>query len=121
MWSRYLKLYVGTKPEQLFERELAKRGRRYRWQMPIWRYVVDFALPDDKLIIEVDGESHLRPAQIEKDRERTAYFESKGWRVVRIWNEEVLADAAGAVAKCLAPLQDQPPKPQPKARKARKR
>ena len=41
-----------------------------------------------KLIIEVDGSQHLD--QVEYDLERTKYLESKGYRVLRFWNHEVL-------------------------------
>jgi len=44
--------------------------------------------PRKKLIIELDGSQHLE--QEERDAERTAFFESKGYRVIRFWNNDVM-------------------------------
>ena len=46
--------------------------------------------PRKKIIIELDGSQHLD--QEEYDTERTAFFKSKGYRVLRIWNNDVLND-----------------------------
>jgi len=46
--------------------------------------------PRKKVIIELDGSQHLE--QDEYDLERTAYFESKGYRVLRFGNDAVLSD-----------------------------
>ena len=44
--------------------------------------------PGRKLIIELDGSQHLD--QEEYDAERTAFLESKGYRVLRFWNSDVM-------------------------------
>jgi very-short-patch-repair endonuclease len=49
---------------------------------------VDFCAPRKKLVIELDGSQHLD--QVEYDVERTAYLESKGYKVLRFWNNEVM-------------------------------
>ncbi|HJR79531.1 MAG TPA: endonuclease domain-containing protein [Anaerolineales bacterium] len=53
----------------------------------IGNYSVDFCAPQKKLIIELDGSQHLE--QSEYDNDRTKYFESKGYRVLRFWNNDV--------------------------------
>lgn len=65
-------------------------GVQFRRQHAIGNYIVDFCSPRRKLIIEVDGSQHLE--QNEYDSERTRYMESKGYRVLRFWNNEVLND-----------------------------
>ena len=50
--------------------------------------IVDFCAPRKKLIIELDGSQHLE--QEEYDEERTAFLKSKGYRVLRCWNNHVL-------------------------------
>ena len=60
----------------------------FRRQHAIGPYIVDFCAPRYKIIIEVDGSQHLD--QQEYDAERSAYLESKGYRVLRFWNEEVI-------------------------------
>jgi len=44
--------------------------------------------PRKKLIIELDGSQHLE--QKEYDQERTKYLESRGYRVLRFWNNDVM-------------------------------
>jgi very-short-patch-repair endonuclease len=62
----------------------------FRRQHAIGNFVVDFCAPRKKLIVELDGSQHL--AQKEYDAERTAFLESKGYRVLRFWNNEVMND-----------------------------
>jgi very-short-patch-repair endonuclease len=66
-----------------------------RNQHAIGNYVVDFCAPRRKLIIELDGSQHLD--QQEYDTERTSYLESKGYRVIRFWNSDVLNDIEGVL------------------------
>jgi very-short-patch-repair endonuclease len=60
----------------------------FRPQHAIGNYIADFCAPRRKLIIELDGCQHLE--QQEYDRERTSYFESRGYRVIRFWNNDVM-------------------------------
>jgi very-short-patch-repair endonuclease len=63
-------------------------GINFRRQHAIGHYVPDFCSPKAKLIIELDGSQHLE--QEEYDTERTAFLESKGYRVLRVWNSDVM-------------------------------
>lgn len=63
---------------------------QFRRQHAIGNYIVDFCSPRRKLIIEVDGSQHLELE--EYDSERTKFLESKGYRVLRFWNNEILKD-----------------------------
>jgi very-short-patch-repair endonuclease len=67
----------------------------FRRQHAIGPYIVDFCSPCHKLIIELNGSQHLE--QQEYDAERTAYLESKGYQVLRFWNNEVLENMDGVV------------------------
>ena len=62
----------------------------FRNQHAIGNYITDFCAPRKKLIIELDGSQHLD--QQEYDRERTAFLQSKGYRVLRFLNNEVMKD-----------------------------
>ena len=53
-------------------------------------YIVDFLIPESKLIIEVDGAYHAEREQQKNDAIRTANLEHLGFRVIRFTNEEVL-------------------------------
>ena len=70
------------------------RNRRYkdykfRRQYPIGNYIVDFVCRDKKLIIELDGGQHNEPNNIEYDKSRTEFLKSKGYKVIRFWNNDV--------------------------------
>ena len=62
----------------------------FRPQHAIGNYIVDFCAPRRKLIIELDGSQHLE--QQEYDAERTEFLKSKGYKVLRFWNNDVMND-----------------------------
>ncbi|MCJ9752048.1 endonuclease domain-containing protein [Neorhizobium sp. BETTINA12A] len=64
-------------------------GIGFRRQMPIAGYIVDFACPEHKLIIEIDGVSHSYDQNIRRDLTRDQQLASLGWQVVRFTNDEV--------------------------------
>jgi very-short-patch-repair endonuclease len=63
---------------------------KFRRQVPIGSFIVDFVCFDRRLILELDGGQHKRQAQY--DAERTRWLEEQGFRVVRIWNHEFFQD-----------------------------
>jgi very-short-patch-repair endonuclease len=60
----------------LQNRKLA--GKKFRRQMSIGPYIVDFFCPECKLAIELDGAPHFEELAIERDAKRTAYLEGEG-------------------------------------------
>ena len=76
--------------ERLWQRLRAGRllGTKWRTQTPIGPYYPDFCCPAAKLIVELDGSQHVGRAGY--DAERTAFLEAQGYRVLRIWNNDVL-------------------------------
>ncbi|MBI1829926.1 MAG: DUF559 domain-containing protein, partial [Planctomycetes bacterium] len=71
-------------------RNRAFAGFKFRRQHPIGAYVVDFASVECKLIIELDGVSHLSSRC--EDEKRTRLLEAEGWLVLRFWNTEIYED-----------------------------
>ncbi len=67
-------------------------GLAFRRQMPIAGYIVDFACPSKKLIVEVDGSQHGEAENASMDRIRTEKLEELGWTVLRFWNDDVIRD-----------------------------
>ncbi|PAQ04189.1 endonuclease domain-containing protein [Mesorhizobium mediterraneum] len=67
-------------------------GLAFRRQMPIAGYIVDFACPDRKLIVEPDGSQHARAEASASDAARTAKLEALGWAILRFWNDDVIRD-----------------------------
>ncbi len=93
-----------------FERKLwallRKHGvasTHFRIQHAIGNYIVDFCAPRKKLIIELDGSPHLD--QQEHDAERTAFLESKGYRVLRFWNSDITNNIEGVMIRILEALE----------------
>lgn len=70
------------------------KGLKFRRQHPIPPYIVDFVCTKKKLIIELDGGQHAEA--INYDEKRTQFLESKGYTVIRFWNNEVLTNIVGA-------------------------
>ena len=81
-----------TKQEQKLWNVLrAKRfyGFKFKRQVLIGDYIVDFLCPEKKLIIELDGGQHNTPEIIKYDNERTEFLVSKGYKVLRFWNNDI--------------------------------
>ncbi|HVT52191.1 MAG TPA: DUF559 domain-containing protein [Dongiaceae bacterium] len=70
-------------------------GHKFRKQVPIAPYIVDFACLELKLIVEADGGQHDENRA--KDEKRTAYLEGRGYRVLRFGNTDVLRNIDGVV------------------------
>ncbi len=62
-------------------------GFKFRRQHPIGPFFADLACHQRKIVIEVDGESHL--GQECRDERRSDYLRDNGWLVLRFWNTEV--------------------------------
>ncbi len=78
-------------------------GEKFRRQVTIGRYVVDFVCHERRLVVELDGETHL--GREEADRARTAVLEAAGFQVIRFWNNDVMGNIEGvveAIAEALA-------------------
>ncbi|ESY25270.1 DUF559 domain-containing protein [Mesorhizobium sp. LNJC394B00] len=67
-------------------------GLAFRRQMPIAGYIVDFACPIKKLIVELDGSQHAQAEASASDAARTAKLEALGWTILRFWNDDVIRD-----------------------------
>lgn len=65
-------------------------GYQFRRQRPILGYIVDFVCLELKLVIEVDGISHLYDEVIKKDSKKQKALEKNGFTVLRFRDEEVL-------------------------------
>src|SRR5207245_8153996 len=68
-------------------------GYKFRRQVPLGRYVADFACHEARLIVEIDGGQHDRSSPLEA--ERTLFLQAEGYRVLRFWNNEVLQNLDG--------------------------
>ena len=88
MTEAELKLWNAVRAGRLME-------MKFRRQLPIAGYIVDFACPTFKIIVELDGSQHGRDENVRADAERTKRLESLGWAVLRFWNNDVQNDIDG--------------------------
>jgi adenine-specific DNA-methyltransferase len=87
--------------QKLKRRQIA--GIKFRRQQPIGPYIVDFACLECRVVVEVDGGQHSE--RIQEDEQRSQWLEAQGFRVLRFWNNDVLANTevvAQAVFDALA-------------------
>lgn len=71
-------------------------------QYKIGPYRVDFAIPDQRIAIELDGHQyHSTKEQRTRDAKRQRYLERNGWRVIRFTGSEVWGDASGCVEETI--------------------
>lgn len=87
------KLWAALRNRQL-------EGFKFRRQVTIGPYVVDFLCAERKLIVELDGGQHDDVT----DAPRTAFLEAQGFRAARFWNHEVNESFEGVLASILAAL-----------------
>ncbi|WP_339747344.1 endonuclease domain-containing protein [uncultured Maricaulis sp.] len=75
----------------LWERLRGRRisGHRFERQHPITGYIVDFACVRHQLVIELDGNTHRRPEEIERSRLRTMELMQQGWTVIRLADADI--------------------------------
>jgi len=85
-------------------------GIKFRREKVIGDYIADFAANDPKLVIEIDGETH--DIDDPRDAIRTSYLESRGYRVVRYSNVEVMQNLEGVLMSLAAVVDEmRPPLP----------
>lgn len=77
-------------------------GLSFRRQFPIAGYIVDFACPDHRLVVEVDGSQHGDDGPAKADAARSTRLQADGWTILRFWNDDVLHDIDGVCAHNVA-------------------
>jgi very-short-patch-repair endonuclease len=74
--------------QKLKRRQVA--GVKFRRQQPIGPYIVDFVCLERRVVVEVDGGQHSE--QLRQDERRYQWLEAQGYRILRFWNNDVLAN-----------------------------
>ena len=108
-----------------------QRIARYRpaftRQLIVAPFIIDLACRTAKLAVELDGSQHSE--SMDADARRTRFLEAQGWRVIRLWNSDVLSNPNGAVqhilqeaAECLGGTHPRPlPSREGRERRLRRR
>jgi very-short-patch-repair endonuclease len=91
-------------------------GASFRRQTPIGPYIVDFVCHEANLVIEIDGGQHFEPEHIKRDARRDAFLSSKGYRVLRFNNHDVMSNRQGVLETIAAAVTLAPSPPLPRTR-----
>lgn len=75
-----------TPAEATLWRHLRNRNLKFKFRR---QHPIDFYCAEAKLLIEIDGESHLANEQMEYDQARTEHLEGLGYKVIRFTNNDV--------------------------------
>jgi very-short-patch-repair endonuclease len=93
-------------------------GLKFRRQVPLLAYTLDFLCVERRLVVELDGSGHERMKAY--DHQRTREIEAHGLQVIRFRNERVLQDIdavlaviAAAAGEITSPRDPSPPTPLP--------
>ena len=110
--SRRLRAQMTDAENVLWFRLRGKRasGHRFRRQVPLGPYIVDFVCIQAQLIVEVDGSQHLNS----KEDEGTAWLESRNFRVLRFWDNDVLQQTNSVLETIRLALLQAPTLPSPR-------
>jgi very-short-patch-repair endonuclease len=85
--ARYLRNNMTETERRVWARLRNRQidGYKFRRQVPVGPYFVDFLCVSARLAVEVDGEGHDE----ERDERKTAGLEALGYRVLRIPVQEI--------------------------------
>ena len=78
-------------------------GRKFRRQHGLGNYIVDFYCSSERLIVELDGDSHGEYFKIEKDIIREKFLTNRGYKIIRFENKEIFQNpeyVAEEIKKC---------------------
>ena len=103
-------------------RDVPTDGSHFRRQATIGPYFVDFACHGKQLAIELDGGQHGEAAQLARDAKRDEYLRANGYRVLRFWNNDVMANIDGVlemIAEAMSAAAPPTPDPSPPLRGGR--
>ncbi|MEW9625746.1 endonuclease domain-containing protein [Rhodanobacter geophilus] len=84
-------------------------GLKFRRQHPVPPYVVDFYCEAKKLVVELDGSQHDEVV----DQARTKFLESRGLKVLRYWDNEVLQQMDAVLEAILRAVENRTLTPTP--------
>jgi very-short-patch-repair endonuclease len=85
-----------TRAEERLWRNLRARqlgSAKFRRQVPIGNYIVDFISFEKKIVIELDGGQHA--ATTTRDAARDSWLKGRGYSVLRFWDNDVFRNMEG--------------------------
>ena len=110
--SRELRRQMTKEEKTLWECLRGKKlgGYGFVRQKPVGNYIVDFYCRTAKLMIEIDGAVHFTEEGKEYDRERDAFLNGLGLKVLHFPNSEILSNMEVVLNRILKELTRRAPK-----------
>ena len=110
-FARHLRRTMTDAEREIWHhlRNRAFMGHKFRRQHPIGPYIVDFACPERRLVVELDGGQH----DVSKDAGRTHHLQAIGFKVLRFWNNDVFRQQDTVLAMIFDALSSPPCLPVP--------
>ena len=100
-YARKMRCSPTPSEERLWQRlKGSQLGVGFRRQHVLGSYIVDFAAPKARLVVEVDSGYHAE--RVGADAKRDARLERAGWRIVRVASDEPVEAAVARIAAALA-------------------
>jgi very-short-patch-repair endonuclease len=111
--ARNLRKTASDAENRLWTELRARRlkGFKFKRQVSLGDYIVDFACLETGLIVEVDGGQHLE--QEAHDQARARWLQDNGYRVLRFWNDDILLRLADVLEQIIRHLPSDYPHPNP--------
>jgi len=72
-------------------------GLKFKRQVPVGKFIVDFCCDEKKLVIELDGGQHNERNSSQADSVRSEFLQSEGYTVLRFWNNELESNIEGVL------------------------
>nr|WP_296615713.1 DUF559 domain-containing protein [Sphingomonas sp.] len=95
MTARARELRNNPTPTELaIWHRISRHRPAFTRQLVVAPFIVDLACRSARLAVECDGSQHVDRAPY--DERRSAYLVQRGWRLIRLWNSDVLANSDGA-------------------------
>ncbi len=102
--ARGLRRNATEAEDQLWYHLRSRRLGNFKFRRQVWigPFIADFLCMDARLVVEVDGSQHVE--DVVYDDRRTAFLATKEYRVIRVWNNDVMQRMDGVLAAILDAL-----------------
>ena len=102
--AKRLRLDPTRAERELWDCLRDRRLDRWKWrrQVVVGPFIVDFLFRDARLIVEIDGFQH---AESLSDQRRTEWLNANGYSVLRFWNQEIVRERRSVLETILAALE----------------
>jgi very-short-patch-repair endonuclease len=74
---------------------------KFRRQVPLGSYILDFVCFEHRFVVEIDGSQHVESS---RDEARSRFLNAQGFEIARYWNNDVLKQPTAVLEDIFAKL-----------------